>query len=423
MKSEIQKLIDEFSAQGWKSNPYDLTCRLIDSNGEHILTLVEMVLDQLPKSGTFFDDAISFVPEDELPRLAELAVAKLRKGGQQQTAEEFIARCSLQRVDALHPFLVDIYKLKPNWSSYYSDWPWRNSGLLHFDFLKRVAENTSESDASQEAWRILLETRHPPILEYCAEHTELVGASAASSDFLEVGFELSDGTLRHLYRDDVWHLIFPDGYWNGQGTPVHMRKRHPTWRCPDVRLSASFKFGGLGTHTCAACGKQGHHLFSLSDIRKGPEISKLPHTRFETCLSCLGWEVPQMFYHHESSGNVVSVGYEGERIIPQFPAEPFIETEVRLAQTPRRWQWQDWAVANNRQNLHRLGGFPCWIQSAEYLKCPLCHATMNFLFQLDSDLLIGADSKPGEFLWGSGGICYGHWCDQCEVSGYLWQCT
>src|ERR1041385_671158 len=101
MKNEIQKLLDKFKAQGWKSNPYDLACLHIDSNSEHVLTLVEMVLEQLPKSGTFFDDAISFVPEDELPRLADLAVAKLRKGGQQGTAEEFIAHCSLQRVDAL----------------------------------------------------------------------------------------------------------------------------------------------------------------------------------------------------------------------------------------------------------------------------------------------------------------------------------
>ena len=424
MRSEIQKLIDEFRAQGWKSNPYDLTCRLIDSNSDHVLTLVELVLEQLPKSGTFFKDAISFVPEDELPRLARLAVATLQKSGKQETAEEFITHCSLERVDALHPFLNEIYELKPNWSSYYSDWPWRKSGLLHFDFLKRVAEDTAESDASQEAWRILLETRHSPILEYCAKHTELVGEAEANAGFLEIGFELRDSSLRQLYGNDVWHFVFPDAYWIRKTTPVHMLKRHPTWRCSDVRLSAPFKFGGLGTHTCAACGKQGHHLFSLLDVPKGLAISGLYHARFETCLSCLGWEVPQMFYHHESSGNVVSVGYEGERIVPQFPAEPFIETEVRLAQTPRRWQWQDWGVTNSRQNLHRLGGFPCWIQSAEYLKCPLCHETMNFLFQLDSDLLTGAkDSKPGEFLWGSGGICYGHWCDRCKVSGYLWQCT
>ena len=51
MKTEIQKLIDEFRARGWKSNPYDLTCRLIGSNSEHVLTLVEMVLEHHCKVG------------------------------------------------------------------------------------------------------------------------------------------------------------------------------------------------------------------------------------------------------------------------------------------------------------------------------------------------------------------------------------
>lgn len=421
MKNEIQKLIDEFGAQGWKSNPYDLTCRLIDSDSEHVLTLVEMVLDQLPKSGTFFADAISFVPENELLRLAGLAIATLSKGGEQETAEEFITHCSLQRVEALHPYLADIYKLKPNWSSYYSDWPWRKSGLLHFEFLKRVAEDTSNSD---EAWKILLETRHPVILKYCADHAEQVGDSAANYDFREVGFELKAGVFRQLYTDDVKHLIFPGAYLQTEKPAPHMTKRHPTWRCEDAHHSSLHRFGGSGAHTCSACGNQGHHLLSLAQIPKHLPITALSQIRFETCLSCLGWEVPQMFYRHENNGDVVPVGYEGPRIVPQFPSEPFIETEIHLAQTPARWQWQDWAVANSRQNLHRVGGHPCWIQRAEYVSCPLCRETMNFLFQLDSDLLTGAEeSRPGEFLWGSGGICYGHWCDQCKVSGYLWQCT
>ena len=425
MRIEIQKLIDDFRAQGWKSAPYHLTHHLIDSNSEHVVTLVEMVLNQLPKSGTFFADAISFVPDEELPRLAALAIATLRKGGQQETAEEFITHCSLEQVGALHPFLADIYELKPNWRSYYSDWPWRKSGVMHFEFLRRVAEDTSDTEASKEAWRILLETRHPAVLDYCAQHTESIGDSAARSDFLEVGFELNDGAFRQLYANEVQHLIFPDAYLDTDKTPAHLLKRHPTWRCREADLSAPHKFGGFGAHTCAACGKQGHRLLSLAEIPKHLPITGLRHASFETCLSCLGWEVPQLFYRHGNGGEVIPVAYEGPQITPQFPAEPFIKTQFHLAETPSRWQWQDWAVTNSRQNLHRLGGHPCWIQSAEFLTCPLCQQTMNFLFQLDSNLLAGPEESksPGEFLWGSGGICYAHWCDHCKVSGYLWQCT
>jgi len=422
MKAEIQKLIDEFRTQGWKSNPYELTQRLIDGQSEHVVTLVEMVLEQLPKSGTFFTDAISFVPELELPRLAGLAIAKLKQSG---TSEDFITHCSLQRVEALHPFLTEIYELKPNWRSYYSDWPWRKSGALHFEFLKQVVENSSDPEASQKAWRILLETRHSPILEYCAQHSDFVGDSAARSDFLEVGFELGSRRFRQLYGDEVHHLVFPEAYWRKEKTPPHLAKRHPTWNCSEGRVTSPSRFGGLGAHTCGACGKQGHHLLSLTEIPNQLAITGLRQARFETCLSCLGWEVPQMFYRHDGSGDVITIAYEGPRIVPKFPSEPFIETEIRFTETPQRWQWQDWAVTNSRQNLHRLGGHPCWIQSADYQRCPLCHDTMSFLFQLDSDLLVGSSgSKPtGEFLWGSGGICYAHWCDRCKVSGYSWQCT
>ena len=38
-------------------------------------------------------------------------------------------------------------------------------------------------------------------------------------------------------------------------------------------------------------------------------------------------------------------------------------TEVALADTPARWQRQDWGQSNGRENLHRVGGEPSWIQS------------------------------------------------------------
>jgi hypothetical protein len=45
---------------------------------------------------------------------------------------------------------------------------------------------------------------------------------------------------------------------------------------------------------------------------------------------------------------------------------------------------------------------------------------MGYLLQLDSDL---PTADGGEWLWGSGGIAYGFWCDPCGVSSFLWQCT
>ena len=112
MRREIQELIDKVRTQGLKANAHELTQRLIAGPAEHLVTLVEMVLEQLPRAGPYFEDAISFVPEAELPRLARLAMARLSQGTQ-ETAEAFIAHCSLQQVEALHPLLGEIWELKP----------------------------------------------------------------------------------------------------------------------------------------------------------------------------------------------------------------------------------------------------------------------------------------------------------------------
>jgi hypothetical protein len=415
MKTEIQKMIDGFKAEGWKSHPYDLCCRLFDQGSDEVFLLVEMALNQLSKSGTFFDDAISFVREEKLPILAALAIETLRKGGEQEAAEAFIAHCSLQQPEALHPFLGEIYELKPNWDTYYSNWPWRKSDLLHFEFLKRVAEEASGSE-SEDAWKILLETRHSRVLNYYAERFALVSAPRVGEEFLEVGFELRGGKFHQLYHDTVMHCIFPGDYGNSKNTPNHLVKRHPTWRGAEASLSTPHTFGGVGSHNCSACGELGHNLISLLQIPEQLPITSLQTVRFETCLSCLGWEVPRMFYQHTPNGSIAPIGYTGSRIVPKFPAEPFKETQMHLAVTPRRWRWQDWAVTNSRQNLNRFGGHPCWVQNSDYLQCPLCSETMSFLFQLDSDM-------PAGFLWGSGGICYVQWCDRCKVSGLFWQCT
>jgi hypothetical protein len=168
MRDEIQRMIDAFKSTGWTSDPYALTHTLVDMQSPHIVTLLEMALEQLVDAATFFQDAISFAPQEELPRLAQLAVDVLRKEHDSITADEFIGHCSLQSVEALHPILNDILDLRPNWTTYYTRWPWRASGELQFSELVRLAESRTEEALA--GWRMLLEKRHPMILEYCASN-------------------------------------------------------------------------------------------------------------------------------------------------------------------------------------------------------------------------------------------------------------
>ena len=197
------------------------------------------------------------------------------------------------------------------------------------------------------------------------------------------------------------------------------KKSHPTWQggAAALRLMA---FGGESKEKCSDCGRPIHHLLTLNPIPDGVNVTGLRKLSLSVCLSCLGWESEELFYQHDDEGRPHCFRDGPPGITPQFPAGPLRATKVRLADQGARWFLQSWGGSNGRQNLHRVGGPPCWIQSASYLKCPQCGRRMSFLLQLDSDL---PKADGGEWLWGSGGIAYGCWCDDCRISGWLWQCT
>lgn len=59
-----------------------------------------------------------------------------------------------------------------------------------------------------------------------------------------------------------------------------------------------------------------------------------------------------------------------------------------------------------------VGGYPQWVQDAEYLACPSCGGTMKHLAQIPF----------GEMIEGEG-VIYVQICEKCEVLGGCFQCT
>lgn len=59
-----------------------------------------------------------------------------------------------------------------------------------------------------------------------------------------------------------------------------------------------------------------------------------------------------------------------------------------------------------------VGGYPQWVQDAEYLTCPSCGGTMKYLAQIPF----------GELVQGEG-VIYVQICEKCEVLGGCFQCT
>jgi uncharacterized protein with PIN domain len=59
----------------------------------------------------------------------------------------------------------------------------------------------------------------------------------------------------------------------------------------------------------------------------------------------------------------------------------------------------------------QIGGYPTWIQDAEFLNCPECNSKMKFIAQIDMEDVM----EYGE------GIYYFHYCEKCDISGCNYQ--
>lgn len=427
VEQQIESIVGSLEEQGQRAAPVAATLALADSHPEAVYDLANAVMQRFPKGGTFLDAALSFLPAKLWPEIVERAIETLEVGdGENEAADSIIAYASLQQPAALHPHLTRIFAARPNGGAYYESYPWRESGEQHFAFLRSIVETSDSDDDRLRAWEAMIETRQPSAVEFAisnASRVRPVDHHLEADEWLSchlqlVGYDDRNGTLSRTCSDQLFHIQFPESYFEDESRPPWLERAHPTWKLPSC--GQSVPFGGVSAGECLRCEKTLHRLIVLDPVPPSLVITAIPRVELAVCLSCLGWEEPRLFYRHDEQGRPSHSFYTGSAADPQFPVGPLKPTSAELAPTPPRWYWQDWALSNSRENLNRIGGEPCWIQGAEYPECPACQRTMSFLMQLDSDL---PTADGDEWLWGSGGICYGFWCDLCRVSGFLWQCT
>ncbi|HEY7640202.1 MAG TPA: hypothetical protein VH814_10790 [Steroidobacteraceae bacterium] len=391
----------------------ELSTFLRTAGSDAITEFVSAALDSEPSGGTFVDAALSYVAESDFAGLVKDSITRLRSDAANEAAESVIAYASLQLPHTLQPHLQQLFALRPNRQTYFENWPWRVAGELDIAFLSREVRSASD-DIREKALDCLIEARRDDAFRTAIDAAKGMGLAGEVSTFLDAaGF---DSQLRPRYERSCKHIVFPPGYFIEQRPPWASREAHPTWRLegPDTE----YRLGGPGTSSCGLCGGSLHHLITLpasSVFGLGGDAVTVP---LEVCLSCLGYERPVLSYRHTLDGLVEALDIGSAR--PEFVADPLYATTVRLAPTPARWSWQDWGLSNSRENLNRIGGHPCWIQSADWPNCAACGNDMGFFMQLDSDLRM---SGNGSWLWGSGGICYAFRCPRCLVTAYSWQCT
>lgn len=428
-KGQVESIVRALEGRGARAAPIQEATDLALSHPEAVADLARATIRRVPGGGTFLDAALGYLPEGSWDGLVRSALDALEEPGDNEAACSVLAYASLQAPPSLHPHLGRIFRLTPNARSYYEDWPWRESGTSDLGALRQVIEGPdSPPERRLKAWRAMLQTRHPEVLTYALAHIDPVRAPSPWLSVPEtvrahlhlVGYHRDGPGLRRLCPDRLFHVVFPDTFFEGQPRPPWLERVHPTWRLGSAPDLPPLRFGGHAEGRCSSCGGRLHRLLGLDPVPDGLAVAALRRLELATCLSCLGWERTPLFYRHGEGGEPEDIGHDGPRTQPRFPVGPLREAEVRLAITPRRWRWQDWALSNSRENLNRVGGEPCWVQDAEYPGCPACGEPMGHLMQLDSDLPTAAGD---EWLWGSGGIGYVSWCDRCKVSGFLWQCT
>lgn len=406
-----QELIEKFRAKPWPPSAFEELAKQLQSAAPaEIDAFALAALAALPNGGTFFDTVLSHVSEPAFDQLVARAVEMLGQPERGEACESVIAYASLQQPQALAPHLPRLFELRPNDGAYYENWYWRGAGESGIAFLRGMIESGADK---RRAWECLLETRQKPAITLARETASRVGGDPSAAASLRI---IANARLEPpLYSQSCAHLAFAPGYF-ARPRPVWLsRGLHPTWNLPGT--GPELRFGGLGSTSCGLCGGRLHHLVTLPEEHAFGSRSE-NSVSLEVCLSCLGWEQHLLCYTHSDDGRPQSL--DQGACMPQFPALPLQETRVRLAKTPARWQSQDWALANGRENLNRLGGPPCWIQSDDYPQCPTCGKSMRFMLQLDSDL---PTAEGDDWLWGSGGICYAFQCGPCRNTAYLWQCT
>jgi len=416
---DVAGLIDALAARAhW---PYGAVAGVMNEAPEVLPDLLHAGVARLSRSSTAIDAVIGLVDADVLRAEASHGIAVLAAGAdpRHSQAASLIAYVSLQDPHRLAGDLDLLWDLGVNHGAYYESWPWRaaTDPALQEHLVRLMG--SADAAAARRARACLLQTRDPGLLRRAAADAA-PGPLPWVLDLRAVAWDFDGKRLIRLAPAATYHLRFPSGFlrpfrWAGASQPIP----HPTWQLPaDPGMPAAF--GGLAAGSCPGCGGQLHRLLHLPVIPAGLGVSSCRALELATCLTCLGWAISTIFFRHGSDGHIIAaIGERDTNTGFVLRPGPLPAAQVSLTATPPRWDQQDWALSNNRENLNRIGGEPTWIQDPGYPQCPVCQRRMHFLAQLDS--LDFADGS--QWLWGSGGIAYILWCDPCRMSATLWQCT
>lgn len=140
-----------------------------------IATAVEILREEAAEERETQQDE-SAIQTEENARVDESAGKSVRQRGRDEksarwkNAEEVISMASLEFAPFLHPYLGELFKLQPNESAYYAEYPWR--GLSYESsqiWCERLADPQTSEDERQKIFSCLLQTRDPRNVKFACE--------------------------------------------------------------------------------------------------------------------------------------------------------------------------------------------------------------------------------------------------------------
>lgn len=134
-------------------------------------------------------------------------------------------------------------------------------------------------------------------------------------------------------------------------------------------------------------------------------------TEFSTCLLCCCYEPVYMTIDEKGNSQWHPSNKKWEYFSEDMQMEPISENilNVSIEQRLPEYTISQFIAISKSQ----IGGFPTWVQDAEYLDCPDCKDKMNFIGQMDMEDV----QEYGE------GIYYAHHCPRCKITGTNYQQT
>jgi hypothetical protein len=255
--NEAEAIVSDHLVTGWTPNLVQRVIVLVRDDRDSLPRFVGAALRDAPDGVTLFDEALSFLSEEELAVAIELALQVLCERATSEAAESVIAHAAFHAPHLLTKHLRTCWELLDE----YQAWTWRAADAGEVTRLLAIA--STESEHAERAWRCLIETRDRDIVVRAANALSragsdpLRGGNPSYDGWLNhVGFTDEGGGLRELYSPTAFHLQFPAGFFDDPagslgtappstqpGAPTQPAHRQPSpsagWPRPRVRFATA----------------------------------------------------------------------------------------------------------------------------------------------------------------------------------------